>query len=393
MKKILSTTLLGCLLVGCTETSPLASASSEDSTSTRDYPTNQIKCGSYSYEINEETYTMDKSYYLDRINEAIRSNPDNYKEFELHTVNNCEEAKKYISFKNSNVNNNLVFEQNNNITAPREERETPSLMLKKSENTVSIKGSSSIVFTTEQRGVIQLPGTPGCTGVMINKNYALTAATCVEHLNTAKDFWSTIGTIRYFDPYDASSTPRTIKSSSLYTKVRILPTYSGHLDHQDNLALIYNPYGWSNTSNRDYQRIHHDATWKVHYNTFYGQGYNYFAGTGNGTLRKTNINWRWSSKYLAEATTTNARTCHGDVGGPYIANSIYGGWNMITGIHSSQSVSDNGTKNCGEYGGSIKVATLSSRIGWFEQQMGFTCNSYSQLSTDGRTTNNYKRCW
>ncbi len=405
MKNILSTTIIGCLLIGCTETTPLSSTDQQEKTATANYPTETINCGTHSDDNDGKETTKNKFYYLESINKALLESPKDYSALGLTTITNCDEAKKYIDFKNSNINS--TPSKSDLSSAPIEEggQEESSRLALKSKPQIAMTGGSAYSPLTEEFGVISIYNewnpVNSCTGVMINANYALTSGNCIQDKSQSHD--KTFNTrsvgINYFDPWDGSPSPRLVKPPTTNLLVKVIPTYDGSGDHQDNIAIIYNSAGWTNTRTWDYKRIHQDATWKAHYNTFYGQGRTDFSYGGSegraGFLRKTGINWRWSSKYFAEAITAIVRTCEGDEGGPYIANPVYGSYDMITGIHSGQenTNSDGYGGTCGSYGDRIKIATLSSRTGWIEQEMGFTCNRYSQLSTDGRTTNNYKRCW
>ncbi len=391
MKNILSTTIIGCLLIGCTETTPLSSTDQQENIATANYPTETINCFTPSYEKDGKEITKSQFYYLESINKTLLESPDEYSSLGLTTITNCDEAKQYIEFKNNTINSTPY--KSDLSYAPieeKEDKETEQLALKVKASLIS--GTSETI--TEEQGVISIANEYNlsltCMGVMINRTYALTSANCIQ--NKSQTNYKTFNTrnvvIKYFDPYDGSSSPRIVKPATSNILVKVIPTYHGSGDHQDNLALVYNPAGWASTSNRDYKRIHQDATWKTHYNTLYGNGRKHFY---KEVMYKAGIDWNWSSKYYAQAITQHySKTCDGDEGSPYIANPVYGSYDMVTGIHSGEK---RNSGLCGASYESIYITTLSSRTGWLEQEMGFTCNRYSQLSTDGGTRNSYKRCW
>jgi len=238
--------------------------------------------------------------------------------------------------------------------------------------------------TRNKRGVVELQvdDESKCTGVMINREYLLTARQCVPD---GEYTFEAQAKVSYFDPELPDGEKREVTSGWDEVEVTRHPLWTF------DLAIVRRASGWLGTSVSDYQRISQGSCTNIDISSFYGRGSGGPQRGPAGILRAMSVNaddcmisapiapnWpSWISDYGPYAT------CPGDLGGPYLGNA--GQYDVIVGILTWM---DGGTEACSNGGrDQYAIAFNPSLLNWIEGVINDTCHEFV---VEGHE---YARCW
>lgn len=143
-------------------------------------------------------------------------------------------------------------------------------------------------------------------------------------------------------------------------------------DSNTDFAVITSSSSFVDVFSDDYASLDIDTLGSVERLEVYGYGFNAYAGTGSGILRRGSGELDSYERHHFNVIGSGARVCKGDSGGPATIYFDQTSPHLVAvGVLSESDVNSNPT--CAEDGSDQRYSRISPKMTWVEQQIGATC--------------------